>query len=55
MDDYDAAVSAILSPISSIFMYCTVDDYDAAVSATLTYLQFFPDSRDMLNNLEYYR
>ncbi len=41
--------------VNDIFFCCEVDDYDSAVSTALTHLQFFPDSEDMVNNLDYYR
>ncbi len=41
--------------VNDIFSYHEVDDYDSAVSAALTHLQFFPDSEDMINNIDYYR
>jgi hypothetical protein len=45
-----------VSESHSTKLFCpAVEDYDAAVSAALTYLQFIPDSDDMLKNLDYYR
>ncbi len=41
--------------VNDICFCLEVDDYDSAVSAALTHLQFFPDSEDMINNLDYYR